>query len=217
MPDDNMSQKSRRCWHRVMSGIERGGQLRFLTLTSTPDSPPDIQRSWRKLHMRLRRRGLVQGYIRVTETTESGLLHLHILFRGSYISQRWISATWKEIHGAPIVDIRPFRLSTNPKKTANYMAKYMSKDSASRYSWSWGWVWRGFCRHWLILKRRVRQQYPGDHALWLSKVLQLWQLCLHDKLAPDWDWWELMTMPPGPAYTAKHKLWRASQAAHKGH
>lgn len=136
-----------------MSGITRGGQLRFLTLTSTPDSPKNIENSWRALYMRMKRRGLIQGYIKVPELTKSGLLHYHILFRGKFIAQKLISLWWSQIHGARVVDIRYVKVSRQPTRVAGYMAKYMSKESAGRYSWSWGWVWKGFCNDWRIYKR----------------------------------------------------------------
>lgn len=150
---DTRNKKSRRCYHRVMSGLERGGSLRFLTLTSSLSSPEDIQRSWRALYMRMKRRGLINGYIKVPEYTKAGRLHLHVLFRGSYIAQTLLSTWWLEIHQAPVVDIRSYRPYGGKRGVASYMAKYMCKESAGRYSWSWGWVWRGFCRHWTLWKR----------------------------------------------------------------
>lgn len=148
-----LSKKARRCFHRVISGLERGGQIRFLTLTSSPDAPVDIQASWRKLYMRLSRRGLIDGYIKCSEYTVDGKVHLHVLFRGGYISQRLLSYWWKEIHRSPVVDIRLVRPRGSRSRVASYMSKYMVKELAGRYSWSWGWVWRGFARHWSIYKR----------------------------------------------------------------
>ncbi|MBA7707190.1 hypothetical protein ES703_116059 [subsurface metagenome] len=153
---DNRTQKSRRCYHRVISGIERGGTFRFLTLTSSNDSPDLCQRSWRCLYMRLLRRGLVTAYIKVPERSKNGKQHLHVLFRGSYIEQAYVSRLWQEIHSAPVVDIRRVKGGRSPRQVAAYMAKYMSKDNWFRYSWSWSWVWRGFCKDWTRLKRLYR-------------------------------------------------------------
>jgi hypothetical protein len=136
-----------------MSGLERGGSVRFLTLTSSPDAPADIEKSWRALYMRLKRRGLITGYIKVPEFTKEGRMHVHILFRGSYVAQALLSAWWADIHKSPVVDIRSFRPYTGKKRTASYMAKYMAKEGAGRCSWSWGWVWRGFVGDWQRLKR----------------------------------------------------------------
>lgn len=168
----NEVRKYKRCFHRVMSGIEKGGSLRFLTLTSSPSSPLDIQRSWRKLYMRMSRRGMISGYIKVTETTRSGLLHLHILFRGSFVAQTWLSAAWMKVHGAEVVDIRK---AYGKRGAAGYLAKYMSK-AGERYSWSWGWVYRGFAGVWQRAKqivRILRTRDPG-RDVWGS-LFRLWR------------------------------------------
>ena len=148
-----LTSKSRRCFQRVASGLEFDGDLRFVTLTSTRESSPELQRHFRALMMRLKRRGLVTGYIRVPEYTKSGLAHLHLLCRGRYIDQLVLSQLWQEIHGAKIVDIRKVRDLHGRRQMANEMAKYMAKQGAGRYSWDWGWVWPGFCRDWARLKR----------------------------------------------------------------
>jgi len=177
--EDKRIKKSKRCYHRVMSGLERGGDLRMLTLTSSREAPADIQRSWRALYMRLKRRGLIEGYIKVPEPTKEGGLHLHILFRGSYISQRLISKWWGEIHKSTIVDIRFVKLNRGKHKVAGYMAKYMSKESAGRYSWSWGWVWRGFCRHWVIYKKYWWKHFNVEGKTTFRNCLIGWQMWLH--------------------------------------
>jgi hypothetical protein len=163
-----------------MSGLERGGDLRFLTLTSSPDAPENIQRSWRALYMRMLRRGLVSGYIKVPELTKAGKLHLHILFRGKYIDQKLISHWWSEIHQSSVVDIRAFRPYGGKRRVANYMAKYMSKEQAGRYSWSWGWVWRGFAGHWTLWKRYWSRWFEREGVTTFSNCLLGWQLWLHN-------------------------------------
>jgi len=171
--------KSRRCYHRVISGIERGGTLRFLTLTSGPESPQTCQKSFRALYMRLKRRNLVQGYIKVPEASKNGKQHLHILFRGSYIESSLISAMWKQIHHAPVIDIRRVRQNGNKRRLASYMAKYLSKENIYRYSWNWGWVWRGFCRDWTELKRKARSLEEWGEPVPFKKILAFWTHCLH--------------------------------------
>jgi len=169
---DHEQRKYKRCFHRVMSGIERGGELRFLTLTSSTSSPLDIQRSWRKLYMRMVRRQMITGYIKVTEITKSGLLHLHVLFRGSYVAQAWLSKVWSSIHGAEVVDIRK---AYGKSGVGRYMAKYMSKGG-ERYSWSYGWVYRGFAGVWMEAKRVVRQRSPaGDLGRNMANLLAFWR------------------------------------------
>ena len=186
-----LTAKSRRCYHRVMSGLERGGSLRFLTLTSSADSPADIQRSWRALYMRMKRRGLIQGYIKVPEYTKEGRLHLHILFRGSYVSQVLLGKWWEEIHKAYIVDIRAYRPYGSKRGVASYMAKYMSKESAGRYSWSWGWVWRGFCRHWTLYKKYWWQYVYVEGKNSFRNCLLGWAWWLNGRLKVDLEALEL--------------------------
>lgn len=171
----NAERKRRRCFHRVMSGLEKGGHLRLVTLTSAPGSPPDMQRSWRKLVMRLRRRGVLQDYIKVPEMTREGRLHYHILYRGVGIRQEVLSRLWLEIHGAPVVDIRPVRGRRGDRfRVGCYLAKYMAGATVLRYSWSWGWVFRGFVRHWEELKRSYR---------WFWRDMDLARVLIH------WRWW----------------------------
>lgn len=179
-----------------MSGLERGGSLRFLTLTTSPQSPEDIQRSWRAIHMRMKRRGLIQGYIKVPEVTRSGRTHLHILFRGSYVSQQLLSSWWQEIHRARVVDIRSFRPYHGKKATASYMAKYMSKELAGRYSWSWGWVWRGFCHDWTSWKRYWRKNFESVLNPSFAGCLTGWKWWLRDLVEIDRDAMSQNLPPP---------------------
>ena len=182
-----LNAKSRRCYHRVMSGIMRGGVLRFLTLTSSDQAPKDIQKSWHALKERMTRRGLLAGYIKVPEFTQKGKLHLHVLFRGSYIEQRLISEWWSQIHQSPVVDIRAVQLTNRPRKIASYMAKYMTKEMAGRYSWSWGWVWRGFVRDWTLYKRWYWKcvHMPDKHTF--KNLIVGWDLWLQGVCVPDFD------------------------------
>jgi hypothetical protein len=171
--------KSRRCFQRTISGLERGGQFRFLTLTSSKESSPDIHKHFRILMARLKRRGLVKGYIQVPEFTKSGLAHKHIIIRGSYIDQAILSAMWQEIHGAKIVDIRRIKSLHGKGRMANEMAKYMAKENALRYSWDWGWVWKGFCKDWTALKRQFDNLQADGLLQTFKQLLHFWRICLH--------------------------------------
>ena len=159
----------KRMYHRVMSGLERDGDVRFLTLTSSPEAG-DFQKDFRKLIMRLSRRGLVTSYIRVPELTKSGLRHDHILFRGSYIERQFIAKLWGEIHNSPVVDIRRVR---GRRGLACYMANYLVKSPAGRYSYSWGWVWKGFAQSWKRLK-----VFSREMGWSYQKLLTFWRICV---------------------------------------
>lgn len=174
-----------------MSGVERGGRLRLLTLTSSPQSPPDIHRSFRKVVKRLKRRNLLTGYIQIPELTVSGLAHKHVLFRGSFIEQAFLSALWQQIHNARVVDIRAVHAFKSKRHLASYLAKYLSKSGHGRFSWDWGWVWRGFCGHWQQLKSALKT-YTGSYAsLPLKSVLVVWRHFLRQRAPPEPGWlWE---------------------------
>lgn len=181
------SSKSRRCYHRVISGIERGGTLRFLTLTSSNESPATCQRSFRALYMRLKRRNLIKGYIKVPELSKNGKQHLHVLFRGSYLEQALISHWWQEIHQAKIIDVRAVKSERSPKALASYMAKYMSKENLYRYSWNWEWVWRGFCNDWKRLKKLWHYMNESGTFYPFSDCLRWWRLWLKGFWTPDFS------------------------------
>ncbi|MBA7699203.1 hypothetical protein ES703_107893 [subsurface metagenome] len=168
----------KRMYHRVRSGLHRRGATRLLTLTSSPDSG-DFQKDFRKLIMRLKRRSLVSEYIRCPEYTESGLRHDHILFRGSYIEQAYLSHLWAGIHGSPVVDIRK---AWGSHRMASYLASYLAKAPAGRYSYSWAWVWKGFAWSWRVLKKASRDLNWDYHTL-----LKKWKLSVIFNIKPE-EW-----------------------------
>ena len=169
-------------YHRVMSGLEKPGRVRLLTLTTAKIEDNDrFQKDFRKLRMRLLRRGLLLDYIRCREMTKSGLRHEHILFRGSYIEQAYVSHLWHTIHGAPIVDIKA---TYGKGRLASYLAKYASKGNEARTAYSWGWVWRGFAKSWALVKK-IGWQYGYS----FQQVLTYWRWCIKLEYKPD-EWLE---------------------------
>jgi len=176
--DTSARKRSKRMFQRVMSGLQKPGTVRLLTLTSASVSDNQaFQPHFRQFRMRLLRRGLFLDYIRCPELTESGLRHEHILFRGSYIEQAYISHLWAQIHGAPMVDIR--RVSSR-RSLAGYMANYMAKAPAGRYSYSWGWVWKGFASSWRVL-RRFSREMAWDYGT----LLTVWRTCVLMNIRPE--------------------------------
>lgn len=162
-----------RLYQRAMSGLRVGGNLKFVTLTSSSEAMEagrDIRQSWRVLLQRLRRRSLCSGYVKVMEYTKAGLPHLHLVIRGPWLSQSWLSQQWAEIHLSPIVDVRRVQRKDG---AASYLAKYMGKSSAARYSWSWDWVWRGFVKDWRALL--VDGFSAGAE---LVDIIAMWELIL---------------------------------------
>jgi hypothetical protein len=165
-------------FHRVMSGMEKPGRLRLLTLTTAKVEDNELfQKHFRMLRMRLLRRHLLLDYIRCRELTKSGLRHEHILFRGSYIEQAFLGHLWLQIHGAPVVDIRGVK---GKGRLACYLAKYASKGVEARTAYSWGWVWRGFAKSWYLVKKVLQQWgYP------FPQVLTYWRWCVKLNYKPD--------------------------------
>ena len=118
---------------KLISEAKEGKPQRFITLTVNPawfNSPEEraqkLVEAWRKI----RRRFLDLSennkceFLAVFELTQLGEPHLHIVQRGSFIPQKWLSEQMKELMGAPVVDIRSV---TGSKEVAKYISKYISK------------------------------------------------------------------------------------------
>jgi len=162
-----------RLYQRAMSGMRVGGNLKFVTLTTSREAMKaglDIRASWRTLLQRLRRRSLCSGYVKVMEYTKAGLPHMHLVMRGPWLSQSWLSEQWAQIHLSPIVDVRRVQRRDG---AASYLAKYMGKSLDARYSWSWDWVWRGFVKDWRHLLAD-----GFDAGADLFDIIAVWELIL---------------------------------------
>jgi len=118
---------------KLIAEALEGKPQRFITLTVNPnwfDSPEDRARRLVQAWRRVRRRfleaaaGRVLEFLAVFELTKNGEPHLHIVARGSFIPQRWLSAQMNAEIGAPIVDIRAVK---GAKEVAKYVSKYISK------------------------------------------------------------------------------------------
>lgn len=146
------SKKQKRCYHRILSGLKRadfkGDHVRFITLTSSDvSSYALLNRHFETLKKRIRRKFGRFEYVKVR--TNEGYGVLHILYRGSFISQKWLSYAWADIHFASIVWISKVRGSV--KRIARYVVgQYVAGQSFLRMSCSWGWVCRGFSRRWIL-------------------------------------------------------------------
>jgi len=148
------TRKQRRLYHRTLSGFEFakrfGDYIRVLTLTSSPESP-NIHHSFEVFKKRIRRKYGKFEYNCVKELTKDGLEHLHIVYRGRYMSQKWLSDAWNDIHHAKIVYIaRLYSWSL-----AKHLARYFIKEGFGRFWSSWNWVYRGFLKDW---KRLVHEK-----------------------------------------------------------
>lgn len=80
----------------------------------------------------------IAAHFWVMEEHKSGWPHMHILWRGRYIPQWWLSDQLDELIQSPIVDIRRVK---SPAQRAAYIAKYVGKKphqfgTTKRYSQS---------------------------------------------------------------------------------
>lgn len=181
------AKRYKRCFCRVISGLEKDPDCRFVTLTSSPQSANPIQRDFRRLTMRLKRLHLLTDYIKVIELTQSGLEHIHMVFRGSYIESQLLSHLWDKIHQAPNTDIRRvWQAQSSYRRVAGYIAKEMSKQGYRRYSWSWGWVYKGFVGIWKQAKHFYSQAtFFSQGELDFGHFLDLWHVHLKTHSPPE--------------------------------
>jgi hypothetical protein len=142
------STKQRRAYHRIMSGYKfalfLGKRIRFMTLTTSNEGRDrDIGNDFKILVKRIKRKYGEFEYIRIKTSEGNGVLH--VLFRGSYIPQRWLSVQWSDIHFSPVVDVR----DTRRYHCSYVINQYLTGQSLfERYSSSLHWVFPGYVAKW---------------------------------------------------------------------
>ena len=153
----------------MMSGLTVGKsrceRLRFMTLTSSPEAKGrNLNADFRALKMRiLRKFHFKMKYWKIRTNEGNGVLH--IVFRGRYIPQKWLSEQWSDIHKSPIVDIRSlYETRKGLTGIAFYLVgNYLTKQSFERMSWGYSWVFPAFVRSW----KRLIEKYGFRQALFL--------------------------------------------------
>lgn len=200
----------------VIDQARSGNPTRFITLTVNPSAFADpveraerLARAWRIVVKRFKRAFAPKEfeYLAVFEATKRGEPHLHILLRGPFIDQRWLSDQMKELIDAPIVDVRRVQ---NQKHLMWYMAKYMGKDlhkfgTCKRYWRTKNYVveanteiknpWQG-C-NW----KRVQENLEDIQVRWMIKEARpVYRLSAHCIVAGSrWEWLaEERTRAPPP-------------------
>ena len=99
-------------------------------------------------------------YLLVWESTRAGWPHAHLLARTSYLPQRALSRHWRDLTGAPVVDIRRV---TDARGATSYVAKYLTKTLSAPVG--------------LKRLRSSRQFWPTPGGLFgLSKSSNPWTL-----------------------------------------
>jgi len=121
---------------QLMAQAASGDPTRFITLTANPREGVDpedrlkrLSHAWAIVVKRIRRMhpGETVSYLAVVEATKAGEPHLHILFRGPWVAQKWLSSVMHELANAPIVDVRRIK---DRQQVVNYVAKYIAKKPA---------------------------------------------------------------------------------------
>jgi hypothetical protein len=123
--------KAKRARYAIRKTAEELGLRYFLTLTLDPSKLKEgesavchLRIAFNKFREYLRRKyGVPPHYICVTEFTQRGLPHLHVLF-DRYIEQKWISKTWDRLGGGRIVFIKQVTV----RNVARYLSKYLTKE-----------------------------------------------------------------------------------------
>jgi len=167
------TKKQRRAFQRLMSGLtvgkSRRERLRFMTLTSSRESRRrNINADFRTLKMRIPRKFHFQmKYWKIRTNEGNGVLH--IIFRGRYIPQKWLSEQWADIHKSPIVDIRSLRETRKGLAGIVFylIGNYLAKQSFERTSWGYSWVFPAFVSSW----KRLIERYGFKHGLELWNKL----------------------------------------------
>lgn len=165
--------QGKRLFSTLQSGLiwNHKQAMRFMTLTSSNESPEDTMRSFNHLVTTIRRTTparLIEGhYVEVRKVkayypgkpvdeslnieymavlTSEGNGVIHALVVGDYLPQRWLSDTWKTIHKAWNVDIRAPRGDTGHQRIARYiLAQYVKGQNAiKRINCSQNWIYPGW-------------------------------------------------------------------------
>jgi len=167
-----LTKQQRKAYHRIASGIyyrsSKGWRLRFLTLTLKEGSKNDIHECFRVLKERIRRKFSDFEYFAVKISGDRP--HMHLVYFGSFMLQRWLRSAWLEITGDSfIVDIRSTREEIyDAQRLAGYcIGQYVtSQDGDVRFSKSKNWL----PKNWLEVWKNLLQVYNYD----MKKVLDSW-------------------------------------------
>ena len=136
--------------------IRSGHAQRFMTLTLRPrseislsDRVAFLRKSFRTLLKVIRHEWGPMEYASVIELQENGSPHLHILQRGCYISQQWLSRTWLALTGAWHVNIKR---ATNTRASAHELSKYLAATAIQLGIAGFTGKIFTFSKHWRIDK-----------------------------------------------------------------
>jgi len=172
-----LTKQQRKAYHRIASGIyyrsAKGWRLRFLTLTLKEGSNNDIHECFRVLKERIRRKFKDFEYFAVK--IDGSRPHMHLVYFGSFMLQRWLRAAWLEITGDSfVVDIRSTREPIyDPQRLAGYcISQYVTyQEGTIRFSKSKNWLPKGWNDVWKRLLKACKYDFKKVLAHWHSWLL----------------------------------------------
>lgn len=195
-----------RLYQRMMTGFwwNRKRHVRFLTVTSSPESPEDMQPSWHELVRRIRKRYGQFEYFAVF--TDEGHGVIHSVYVGTFIEFEWLQEQWKEIHRAFHVNIKsPEAYERKKRKKAGmkgihhdhsdkdviyhprglvlyFLGQYLhGQQGIVKISQSGGWVYPGVVGDWT----RFRRKHPYMTIEQRKACIDQWHAYLDEKQWPQ--------------------------------
>lgn len=202
--------QGKRLYCALESGMKwhQNDTVRFLTVTSSNDSPRDIQYSFNRLIKKIRRttpadlidfgyldpKDASRFYDELTKPlrieylslqTSEGNGVIHALTVGDFLPYRWLSETWTRIHKAWNIDIRA------PKKQGQnyYFGRYMLKQYVQgqkgtiRTSCSGNWLYPGW-RDDLKALVATQKQLHGESVGYVQAIA-MWDKCMWLRKRPS--------------------------------
>lgn len=156
------SAKPQRIFHRITSGQKlaryQHKKIRFLTLTTSNQAKTkDLSRDIDVLIKRIRRKQPNFQYIKLNTNEGNGVIHL--IYKGKYITKKWLVWNWNDIHASYIVDIQN---CDNDKNIASYLlSHYLSsqKCSYTYMSYSKKWLFPGAIIKWKEMLKEEKDRY----------------------------------------------------------
>jgi hypothetical protein len=118
----------------IDEALARGDRVRLATFTDGSGGEMTVAtlyEAWNRLRTKLRRKGVLEEFAAVLETTAAGALHLHCLMTGRYIAQQRLSRLAEEAGFGRVCDIREVKPGTEEEREENqdaawYVAKQMA-------------------------------------------------------------------------------------------
>jgi len=202
--------KRGRLFFALKSGqiLHSTAELRFLTLTSAPDSPKDMKYSFNRLVQEIRRqtpRKLHKGgYINDSQLinrfapdfdrnllieycgcrTSEGYGVIHVLLAGDFLPVRWLRETWQNIHGAHHLNIQLVKKKTASKVSGYILSQYITEqDFYIRGFCSRGWLYPGARKEFKDLIKHRQEQFGYEAGFKLA--IQEWENLLWLKVKPS--------------------------------